>query len=466
MRSVTKGYRRTRWAAAATIAACAVTVFATGSPASGQSSDTSPLPGAVKPGRGLALAETEKVDPRAGSLSLGITGGRSIAGHQNTVAQASSQAYDYGVIGTTLAGKSCTGGDPTLSADKQPSAMQVDSRQANNSQDADEDKVPVPAHKHASANPTPFGEAVTTIAPQPVGPIQIGGGISRAHSGLMDDGKTREASATVDIDGISIPVAGVSLSSLHWEATWRSTDPDNGVIGTFSIGSANLGSQALPTNDPTQVLVQLNGALAALGFAITPPQAHKAGDTIIVDPMGIKVFPSTTRDALPGAIIGGAQPVRQDAFDAILAQTCSFASGITIFDIIVGSITGAGSFSVVLGGAQASSGDAYQNSFCLGCGSNSSLSNTVTNLPVVSTAGTSGTTTGGGATYKGGTDPGPATGTPAAAVAPAGATGVLGKRGGALAGVGLAGLGLMAAMAEGDRRKMRRAQREIPQFEE
>src|SRR4051812_2957570 len=104
MRFVTKGYRRTRWAAAATIAACAVTAFGT-IPASGQSSGPGSLPGAVKPGRGLALAEIEKIDPRAGSLSLGITAGRSIAGHQNTVAQASSQAYDYGVIGTTLAAK-------------------------------------------------------------------------------------------------------------------------------------------------------------------------------------------------------------------------------------------------------------------------------------------------------------------------------------------------------------------------
>ncbi|MEY2435087.1 MAG: hypothetical protein QOC92_4812 [Acidimicrobiaceae bacterium] len=457
MSSRTTGYRRTRWAAFASLGACAVTFLATaaGEDASAQAK--------VKPGRGLAIAETEKIDPRAGSLSLGITTGRSIAGHQNTVAQASSQAYDYGVIGSTAATKACDGGDPTLPDDSQPHAIQVDSRQANSTQDADEDKVPVPAHKHASANPTPFGESETTTAPQTIGPLEIGGGVAKAHSGLLDDGTTREASAVVDISGISIPLAGISMSSLHWDATWRSTDPENGVIGVFSIGSASIAGSPIPTTDPTQVLLQMNGALAPIGLAMTPPQAHKNGDVIFVDPMGISVFPSTQRDALVGGVLGGAQPVRQDVFAALLEQDCSNATPITIFDIIVGSMTGAGSFSVVLGGVQASSGDAFGNSFCLGCGGTPTLGVNTPSLPSnVSNAVSA--PTAGGTVLKTNTTPGPASTT--AAAAPAAAKKVGGKRGGALAGVGLAGLGMIAAMAEGDRRKMRRAQREIPQFEE
>ena len=418
-----------------------------------------PAQGAVKPGRGLALAEIEKLDPRAGSLSLGITTGRSIAGHQNTVAQASSQAYDYGVIGGTLAAKGCDGGDPTLEDSQQPHPIQVDSRDAENTKDATEPNVPVPGKMHASANPTPFAEAVTTTAPQDYGIMQIGGGIATTHSGLLDDGATREATAITDIDGITFP-AGIALSSMHWEATWRSTDPDNGVVGIFTIGSASIAGQSIPTNDPTQTLLQLNGALAPLGFAITPPTAHKAGDIIFVDPMGISIFQSTQRDALTGAILGN--PVSRDArtsFDALLAQSCSFASGITVLDIVIGSITGAGSFSVVLGGVQASSGDAYDNAFCLGC--NTPKLSLNTNTLATNTVSAP---SGGGTTFKGSTTPGPAAGT--VATTPAAVQKLGGKRGGALAGVGLAGLGMIAAMAEGDRRKMRRAQREIPQFEE
>ena len=415
----------------------------------------------MKPGRGLALAEIEKLDPRAGSLSLGITTGRSIAGHQNTVAQASSQAYDYGVIGGTLAAKGCDGGDPTLADSQQPHPIQVDSRDANSTKDETEPNVPVPGKMHASANPTPFAEAVTTAAPQDYGIMQIGGGVATTHSGLLDDGATREATAITDIDGITFP-AGISLSSMHWEATWRSTDPDNGVVGIFTIGSASIAGQAIPTTDPTQTLLQLNGALAPLGFAITPPEAHKVGDIIFVDPMGIKIFQSTQRDALTGAILGNpnVSKGRQDTFDALLQQSCSFASGITVFDILAGSITGGGSFSLVLGGVQASSGDAFGNAFCLGCDTPKLSLNTNT-VPATNTVSAP---SGGGTTFKGSTAPGPAAGT--ATATPVAASKLGGKRGGALAGVGLAGLGMIAAMAEGDRRKMRRAQREIPQFEE
>ncbi|MEY2421177.1 MAG: hypothetical protein QOI95_1244 [Acidimicrobiaceae bacterium] len=456
MKSPKTNFRRTRLAAFATFGACVITFFAIGGEGASAQAE-------VKAGRGLALAETEKIDPRTGSLSFAITTGRSIAGHQNTVAQASSQAFDYGVIGSTAASKGCDGGDPSLPADSQPSAIQVDSRQANPSQDADEDKVPAPAHKHAAANPTPYGEAITTTAPQTIGGfINIGGGVSTAHSGLVEDGTQREAQATVDISGISVPLAGVQMSSLHWEATWRSTDPENGVTGVFSIGSASIQGQTLPTNDPSQTLIQLNGALAAMGMSIVPPTAHKAGDVIFVDPMGISIFQSPARDTALSPIFGGVQPVRQDLFAALLEQSCKNATYITIFDIVAAPFTGAGSFSVILGGVQASSGEAYDNAFCLGCGGAPTLSTNL-NTNTLST-GSLGAPSVGGTTFKGGTAPAPAAGT--ATATPVAAKKLGGKRGGALAGVGLAGLGMIAAMAEGDRRKMRRAQREIPQFEE
>lgn len=464
MRGNAGQYRRTRLAGLATLGAFLVTVFATSGSAQGAPAQA----GAIEPGRGLALAETQKVDPRAGGLSLGITTGRSIAGHQNTVAQASSQAYDYGVIGQTAAGEGCDGGEPTLPAEDQPSAIQVDSRAPDSTQEADEDKVPAPARKYASANPTPYGEAVTTTGPMDYGLLQIGGGVSRAHSGLVEDGAHREAVATVDISGITIPIADVSLSSLHWEAVWRSTDPENGVKGVFSIGSASIAGNPIPTTDPTQALLQINGALAPLGFALKAPQARKAGDVVVVDPMGIAIFQSTQRDAIVGGILGNpaVTGTRGDVFAELLEQDCGNATYITIFDIVFGSLTGAGSFSVLLGGAQASSGEAYQNAFCLGCnGAAPSLGvNTNTNnLGVNSTTASTGTSSAGGASFQGNTAPAPTSATPATVTKPASFSG---KRGGALAGVGLAGLAMMALAAEGDRRKMRRAQREIPQFQE
>lgn len=465
MKGRTTGYRRTRWTAVVAFAACALTFFAWGPPSA------QGAPGGLQPGRGLAIAETQKIDPKAGGLSLGITMGRSIAGHQNTVAQASSQAVDLGVIGTTAAAQQCDGSAPSLPADKQPQAIQVDSRQADPHQTSDQDQVagaPIPSRREALATNAPYGEAITTTGPLDIsGLIKIGQGVSRTYSGIVDDGKAREAKATVDIDGITFP-GGISMSGLHWEATWRSTD-DNPAKGFFTIGSASAGGQSLPTNDPSDTLAKLNDALKPLGYAVRPPKAYSRGGAQYVDPMGIEVFPSPTRDALANTLLGGIQPIREDLFTALLNQDCKNSTYITVFDVAVGAMTGGGSFNLILGGVQATSGDALSNQYCLGCGGNSSPltlgGNNASNVLSPSSAiGTSKSATPAAAPAAN-TGGGNAAAAPAA-VTPAASTKTKGARGGAMAGVGLASLGLLGLMAEGDRRKMRRAQREIPQFEE
>jgi hypothetical protein len=113
------------------------------------------------------------------------------------------------------------------------------------------------------------------------------------------------------------------------------------------------------------------------------------------------------------------------------------------------------------------------NQYCLGCGGNSApilgtsnsnnvLSSSGSTLGTNKAASSPSSTTGASSSGGGGGGAPAAT----AAVQPAASTKGKGARGGALAGVGLASLALLGLMAEGDRRKMRRAQREIPQFEE
>lgn len=456
-RTTRGAYRRTKWAAVAGAGAMAITLYAT--PGAG----AAPAQAALAPGQGLAIAQTERVDPRSGNLSIGITFGISIGAHQNSVAQASSQAIDLGVIGTTLAAQGCDGSDPTLRADKQPQPLQVDSRGPNTTGDADESAFPVPIHKHASANPDPFAESVTTTAPLGIaGVLQIGQGVATSHSGLIEGGTVREAKAITDISGITFP-GGISMSGLHWEVTSRSDGP---AVGTFTIGHATgpLG-QPIPTDDPSTTIDQINQALAALGLKIDPPAIRQAGGAQFVDPMGISVVPNTQRDAVAGAITGAVQPIRKDLFDALLAQSCTNATYITIADIVLGSITGAGAFHINLGGVQASSGEIAANPFKLLGPGGLSGGSIIAGTP--GTPGTHGSGTSAGVA-AGGTTAGaaPATGGQTATVPASSLAAPLGKRGGALAGVGLGTLALLGLLAEGDRRKMRRAQREIPVFED
>src|SRR4051794_38692198 len=85
--------------------------------------------------------------------------------------------------------------------------------------------------------------------------------------------------------------------------------------------------------------------------------------------MSIGVVPNAQRDAVAGAVIGGIQPIRKALVDALLEQSCKNASYVTIFDLVVGSVTGAGEFALELGGVQATSSEIPKNGFALGSAS-------------------------------------------------------------------------------------------------
>jgi hypothetical protein len=451
--------RRTRVAAAVSAVVLAAGFVA--------SYATAPASAATDPGQGNAIAQTQKIDPKAGGLSLGVTFGQSLAGHQNEVAQASSQAINLGVIGTTIGGEGCDGSAPTYPSDQQPQPLRIDSRD----KDADKGKTETENgafEKSVKANSTPYGEAVTTTAPYSIaGVLKVGGGTATTHSGLVKD--QREASAVVEIS--SLDLAGViHLGSLRWEALYRSTG-DKKVSGTFTIGSASANGQALPTNDPSKTLDQANAALKLLGVQLVPPVAHESGGVLFVSPLAIAVVPNSQRDAIAGAVIGGIQPIRKALTDALLEQSCKNASYITIFDLVVGSVTGAGAFALSLGGVQASSSVIPKNGFSLGdaqyslgggaAGGGAPLSfDTAGGSGSTSFSGTAPSASSGGSSTGG---DGSSAGTP---VATKTASAFKGTRGGGLAAAGVGALGLLAALAEGDRRKMRRAQREIPDSEE
>src|SRR5581483_2407608 len=270
--SALRGYRRTATGGIAAIGAMLITFFATAGTGAAAPAQSSALP----PGQGFALAQNYRIDPRAGNLSIGINFGISLAGHQNSVAQASSQALDLGVIGTSLAAEGCDGSAPTLPPDKQPQPLQVDSRDPTAAQgkQADETAVPLPIHKFALANPNPYGEAITTSAAQGIpGVLEIGPCTSRSYSGLLDGGATREAKATSDISSINIATV-VQLTNIHWEATWRSAPSGGPTEGKFTIGGATIGGTPVPTQDPNQVIAQANQLLSTLqlGIIIDPPK--------------------------------------------------------------------------------------------------------------------------------------------------------------------------------------------------
>ena len=115
-------WRRTAATAAVVGASLVGTAMATSAPSGAQSAG-------FNNGRGASIAQSIRLDPVAGGLSFGVGVGEALAGHQNTVGTAESRAVNTGVIGTTLAGQGCDGGDPTLPKEQQPQPLRADSSQ-------------------------------------------------------------------------------------------------------------------------------------------------------------------------------------------------------------------------------------------------------------------------------------------------------------------------------------------------
>ena len=468
-------FRRTVVAAVA-VGAAVVGTWAGGIGAAAQEAPPA-APSSAGGGRGAAIATSYKVNPSAASLSLGITFGLALADFTNTHSRAESKAFDLGPIGATLTAEGCDGGDPTVPPESLPKSLRAESSDPKAADGYTEQDETLPfITKSVYAKPTPDSQADTTTLPLGDGStVIINGAHSRAATRVLEDG-TREALGIVDIAEVRIADA-VVLGGLHWEAIHHS-GTDATVKGTFAIGSLTVGGTPVPTNDPSAALEAANTALKPLGVQLRPPVAHEAGGIQFVDPLAIAVVPAPERDSVFGGIIGGAQPARQVVTDAMLEASCSASGPITIADVVVGSITGAGSFGIELGGVQATTAELKRTSFLtgipqpslnlnggLGTAGTPAKPGTAATPGTPATAGTSASvatpaTSGSSQTAAAAPTAKPSNGGGQEATTPVAST--TGARGGALAGVAGAGLALLFGMAEGDRRMMRRAQRQIP----
>jgi len=450
-----RGFRLTRIGAAGVLGALGLTAIATSLPG--------PAHAAPDAGRGNASAQTAAVTPKEGSLAVGVVLGEAIAGHQNLEAKAQSQSIDLGSIGTSLTSSDC-GQNPTFQPQQLPQPLIVESGTPGADKGQTETEEGGAFSKYGIAKGDPYAKAVTTTAPFAIaGVAQVGGGTATTWSGLVNG--LRVAGASVDISAITFP-GGVTLSSMHWDATY----PSGGAgtpTGSFTIGKISVGGTTLPLGTNGATLNQANAVLNTIGIGLNAPASHLAQGVMHVDPLQISVVPNATRDGITGPIISGIQPIRQPLTAAVLQAFCKADTPITVADIAVGSVTGSGSFELSLGGVSATSGEIPANTFNLAINLGTPGSLGTPGIP--GTPGTPGTD--GSVDTTSGT-PGAALAAPGEPTATSGgaraATRLLrpvaalrGKRGGALAVVGLAGLALLGALAEGDRRMMRKAQRAV-----
>jgi hypothetical protein len=191
---------------------------------------------------------------------------------------------------------------------------------------------------------------------------------------------------------------------------------------------------------------------------------------VFVDPLTIGIVPAKLRDSLIQALLEGLRPARDALTDLIADLGCGAENdilgnngktAITVLDLALGAVSGAGALTLELGGVSATT---TEISGFGGLGVAPPLPPLTVDLPGTGSPdlglGT-GSGLGSGSTPDLGGSGAP-TGTGSGTTATEPIADVDGERGGILLGVSAGGLLLMLLTAEADRRKMRRAQREIP----
>ncbi len=303
---------------------------------------------ATQPGFGKAQAGILMLDPRSAQLSFGVRFGPTVSDHRNQVARAQAQSTDYGLIGSAITGSGCDGSDPFVRAEDLPKPMRADSR---NPKDLAEREVSEgPITQSVQADPRPYARATSRLVEASLpGIAEMGGSATETISGVDDEG-VPFVRAISDITSLSIAGGVVELGGLHWEALQHG---DEQPTGSFTIGSATLGGVPVPTQDASAVVAAVNALLQQLGLSLTPPVTHVEDDTIFVDPIRLGIAPNQTRDLLAGQLFAALQPAREALFQVLLDSSCNSGAAITVADILLGSITGGGSLTAVIGGAQA-----------------------------------------------------------------------------------------------------------------
>ena len=453
----------------------------------------------VDPGQGSSSAQSLYVLPHEGSLAVGVILGEALAGHTNNFARAQSQGADLGAVGLTLTSGQVCGSNAPLQPEQIPQPFQAETGQAGAADGLKQDPTtqapksgnPPPSFgstEFVKATDTPYGEADTSYAHLDEGVFAVSGMISKAWSGVVD-GK-RVAASTSDIGSLSLLNGLVTLNGLHWETTFPSGGSGS-PTASFSIGRVLINGTSGPPN-PSVDAVQsaINGLLGKLGLSVVMPVISFDQGVKSVSPLQIRADPNPTRDDLiraindptrfaQQAIIDGVEggfkfhPPVPDEPSSVAKIHCPSQVPITVAHITIASIDGGGFFSAGFGGVNASSSEIPPNAFSLGTLGLGNLNVAGSSQFLPGSPGTPGTPGVAGSPALAG-QAGSAS-APSLAGAPgssqSSATGVRAaastgtSAGGPLLGVGLGGLGLLALLAEGDRRKMRHALRSVT-FEE
>jgi hypothetical protein len=323
-------------------------------------------------GGAAATAQPFQLAPRDAGLAATVIVGQSIADYRDTLAQASSQTLNLGLIGSSLTVQ-CSALPAPLQPSQLPQPLSAESASG-------------PSHAQlVTAGPNSTGltaaagrESVSAL-PQPneaatadfdggrlglPGIVSLQGLSSHAHAELVTN-TARVAQATTDIGSLDLLGGKIVLGGLHWGISLRS-GAHTKVTRTFSLSSASIAGIKLPTlpNELGSTLATLNKALAKTGLHISLPRPTLAGGIYAITPLSIGIDNSALGKQLINPILNLIHAITDPALAAVTKAVCTLGSVYTTINLLLTGLNGSGALDVDLGGATATSDDTtYANPF-------------------------------------------------------------------------------------------------------
>lgn len=355
----------------------------------------------MAPGTAQALATDLVVGPSTGGLSEELTFGQSLAQYLPGEAQAQAQAVNLGAIGLSLTSDQCNGQPPVLQPSQVPKPATAES--IDHPHSATLDAVPIPGSagvglgvQQASTEPVPAASATTTLSAFTVpGVLAMGNGVASAQVALVD-GDIRQATASVELSSLSLLGGLVVLDGLRWTVEQESGAAQM-ATGAFSVGGVQVagvplpGLPAVPTGS---ILSTLNQALAQTGLSLQWPgtTVDQAQGTVQETPLVLQLSNSALGRQVVGSLLGPSETVRNVLQQALLGVSCTFGTELTLGDIGLGVLAGAGSLTLAFGGVQAGTTDLVAtNPFALDLGGTAGVgSGSTSGLGLGSGGGTGG----------------------------------------------------------------------------
>jgi hypothetical protein len=323
-------------------------------------------------GSAAATSQAFALNPRDAGLAATVTIGQSIADYRDSLAQASSQALNLGLIGSSLTVQ-CNALPPTLTAGELPKPLSLESDSGVGTVDQ------AAAGPNTKAARAATGRETVTVSPQPnegatssfdgervslAGLIDISGLSSYATSRLIN-GQARIATATADIAKIDLLGGKVTLGGLHWQISVRSGSHPK-VSRSFSLGSASIAGVKLPTipNALGSTLAAINKAASVTGFHISLPEPTLEAGIYGISPLSIGIDNSRLGTELVVPVLNLIHMLVDPSVSALTTAVCQLGSVYTTLNLLISGFSGIGALDAELGGATATTDDtAYANPF-------------------------------------------------------------------------------------------------------